>query len=93
MPETFVMIADMQPGAEAAFQHFESLVLPLLARHGGRLDRRLRTDDALTEVHILFFEARSGYETYLADEERQAHREVLAEANVTQRILHVRDVM
>ncbi len=92
MRVTFVMIADLQPGTEAAFQRYESQVLPLLARHGGRLERRLRTDDAHTEVHIVSFEAQSGYESYIADEERQAHRALLAAAKVTQRVLPVQDV-
>ncbi len=92
MPVTFVMIADLQPGAETAFQRYESLVLPLLARHGGRLERRLRTDDALTEVHIVSFETHSAYESYIADEERRAHRGVLGEGSLAQRLLPVRDV-
>jgi uncharacterized protein (DUF1330 family) len=93
MAVTFVMIADLQPGAEDVFQRYESLVLPLLARHGGRLERRLRTDDALTEVHIVSFDTQAGYKHYVADEDRQAHRAVLADANVTQRLLAVQDIM
>ena len=71
---TFVMIADIPPGAELAFQRYESLVLPALARHGGRLERRLRTNDALTEVHVVSFESQAAYDAYLADEERRSHR-------------------
>lgn len=89
---TFVMVADIPPGAESAFQRYESLVLPLLARHGGELERRLRTDDSLNEVHIVSFESQDGYESYIADEERQSHRAVLGAADVVQRLLQVRDV-
>ena len=89
---TFVMIADIPSGAEAAFQQYESLVLPLLARHGGRLDRRLRTDDARSEVHVVSFESQDGYESYLADEARQAHRALLEGVVVGQRLLRVHDV-
>ncbi len=32
---SLVMIADIQSGSESAFQRYESLVLPLLERHGG----------------------------------------------------------
>jgi uncharacterized protein (DUF1330 family) len=92
MPCTFVMIAEIQPGTEDTFQRYESLVLPLLARHGGRLERRLRTHDALTEVHIVSFETQAGYESYLADDERQTHRGMLVEGSITQRMLAVQDV-
>ena len=89
---TFVMVADIAPGAESAFQRYESLVLPFLARHGGRLERRLRTDDSLNEVHIVSFESQDGYESYLADAERQSHRAALGGADVVQRLLQVHDV-
>lgn len=86
------MVADIPPGAEPAFQRYESLVLPLLARHGGRLERRLRTEDALSEVHIVSFESRDGYESYMADQDRQSHRALLGGADVVQRVLLVHDV-
>jgi hypothetical protein len=89
---TFVMVADIPSGAASVFQRYESLVLPLLARHGGHLERRLRTDDALNEVHIVSFESQAGYESYMADEERQSHRALLGDADVVQRLLQVHDV-
>ena len=92
MSLTFVMVADLSPDAVSAFQSYESLVLPLLARHGGRLERRLRTEDALNEVHIVSFASQDGYESYQADEERQAHRALLDGVEVVQRLLRVKDV-
>ena len=38
------------------------------------------------------FESQDGYESYMADEERQSHRGVLAGADVVQRLLQVHDV-
>jgi hypothetical protein len=89
---TFVMVADIPAGAEAAFQRYEGLVLPLLPRHGGRLERRLRTEDALNEVHIVSFESETGYPSYMADEERQSHRRVLDGLEIVQRLFPVNDV-
>lgn len=89
---TFVMVADIPPSAALAFQRYESVVLPLLTRHGGRLERRLRTVDALSEVHIVSFESQDGYDSYMADEERQSHRALLGDADVVQRLLQVHDV-
>ena len=92
MSLTIVMIADIPSGAEEGFQAYESAVLPLLPRHGGRLERRFRTGDALTEVHIVSFKSQEGFESYLADEERQAHRGLLDSLDVAQRVLLVDDV-
>jgi uncharacterized protein (DUF1330 family) len=92
MTLTFVMVADIPAGAESAFQRYESLVLPLLDRHGGRLERRLRTDDALAEVHVVSFSSQDGYDSYVADQERQSHRSVLQGFDVVQRLLQVHDV-
>jgi uncharacterized protein (DUF1330 family) len=87
-----VMIADIPSGSEAGFQAYESAVLPLLPRHGGRLERRLRTGDSLTEVHVVSFSSQEGFESYLADEERQSHRKLLEGLDVVQRMLIVDDV-
>jgi hypothetical protein len=92
MTLTIVMVADIPSGAEAGFQAYESAVLPLLQRHGGRLERRLRTDDALTEVHIVSFASEEGFQSYLADEGRQTHKGLLDDLDVTQRVLLVQDV-
>ena len=62
MKVTVVMVADIPYGAQSAFQAYESKVLPLLARHGGTLERRLRTDDALNEVHVVSFTSQAGCE-------------------------------
>ena len=52
------------------FQAFESLVLPLLPRHGGALVRRVRGDDGRFEVHLVSFPSRDALDAYLADPER-----------------------
>ena len=92
MKVTIVMVADLPSGAEEAFQAYESAVLPRLPRHGGRLERRFRTGDALTEVHIVSFTSQEGFDAYLADEERQSHRGLLEGLDIAQRVLLVDDV-
>jgi len=87
-----VMIADVAEPAVGAFQEYESRVLPLLDRHGGRLERRVRSGDGQVEVHLVSFDSRAGYESYLADPDRTAHRQLLAGAEVSQRVLEVDDV-
>ena len=89
---TFVMIAAMSPEAVTSFRDYEGKVLPLLRRHGGRLERRLRSQDGLSEVHLVSFDSREGFESYLADPERQGHRTLIEGKGVEQRVLEVSDV-
>ena len=87
----FVVVAVFDLAAEAvgAFQEYEERVLPLLARHDGELERRLRSADGTTEVHVLSFGSESAWHGYLADPERAAHREVLAGVRLEQRVLEL----
>ncbi len=86
-----VALVEMAGSAVEAGQRYEDDVLALLGRHGGRLERRLRTEDG-NEVHVIRFAGRDGYESFLADPERVALRTALgADAPVT-RVLEVREV-
>ncbi len=89
---TLAMIADVSPEAVTSFRTYEREVLALLPRHGGRLQRRLRSDDGLSEMHLVSFESRDGYENYLTDPERQGHRPLIDGKGVKQRLLEVTDV-
>ena len=68
-------------------QRYEQAVLPLLQGHGGRLERRLRTPDGTTEVHVLSFASEDAYRGYLADPGRSVHRGLLAGAEPVQRVV------
>jgi hypothetical protein len=84
---TVVAVLDVPVGGVAALQRYEDFVLPLLARHDGALERRLRTPDGTTEVHVLTFGSDVAYRGYLADPERLRHRAVLDDIPVQQRVL------
>ncbi|MET8306338.1 hypothetical protein [Micromonospora sp. NPDC005173] len=86
-----VALVEFSAGAEAAGQRYEDMVLALLGRHGGRLERRLRGTDGRTEVHLIGFDARAGYEAFLADPERAALRADLGEAAPTTRVIEVHE--
>ncbi|MET7750538.1 GNAT family N-acetyltransferase [Micromonospora sp. NPDC005367] len=79
------------PDVEAG-QRYEDAVLALLGRHGGRLERRLRTDDGRTEVHVIRFATPEGQESFLADPERVALRAALGDAAPVSQVLPVHDV-
>lgn len=88
---TIVAIADVPADGIDAFLEYEDAVLPLLAEHGGLLERRLRTGDGLVEVHVVSFESRAGLDAYLNDPRRLTHREALAGVDIVQRVLEVSD--
>lgn len=87
-----VALVELAADGVEAGQRYEDQVLALLGRHGGRLERRLRTDDGRTEMHLLWFASRDAYESFLADPERAALRAALGGAPPTGRVLEVHDV-
>ena len=89
---TLVVVLDVAPNAVEAFRRYEARVLPLLARSGGRLERRLRTPDGLSEVHIVSFAERAGYDAYVADPDRRDACAALAGATVATRVLEAADL-
>ena len=54
-------------------------MLPLLAAHGGRLERRLRALDDRAEVHVLSFDSDAGYSSFLNDPRRAAARATIGD--------------
>jgi enamine deaminase RidA (YjgF/YER057c/UK114 family) len=88
---TLALVVDLGADAVGPFDAVERGVLPLLARHGGTLDRRLRTADGRCEVHLLSFADRAGYAAYLADPDRAALGQLLDGLDVRRRLLEVTD--
>jgi hypothetical protein len=86
-----VALVDLSADPEAG-RRYEDAVLALLGRHGGRLERRLRTGNGTTEVHVIRFAARAGYEAFMVDPERLALRAALGDSAPTTRVLDVHDV-
>ena len=92
-PFTIAVVVDLGADAVGPFDAYERRVLPLLARYGGALDRRLRTADGRTEVHVLAFADRAGYDAYVADPDRAAAGPLLDGLDVRRRLLEVHDVI
>jgi hypothetical protein len=84
---TVVAVIDVAADAVAVFRRYEDLVLPLLSRHDGTLERRLRTPDGTTEVHVLSFPSPAAYRAYLTDPRRAEHRSVLDGVELTHRVV------
>jgi len=90
MSMTLVAVVDLVE-AETGRQ-YEDRVLVLLKRHGGRLERRLRSTDGLTEVHLLWFPSQAAYDAFLADPRRAEIRAELGDGVPTSRVVQVEEV-
>ena len=88
---TLALVVDLADDAVAPFDAYERRVLPLLTRHGGRLDRRLRTADGRAEIHLLSFADRAAYDAYLADPDRATAGGLLDGRDVQRRLWEVTD--
>jgi len=86
-----VAIVEMAPGHAEAGARYEDAVLELLDRHGGSLERRMRGTESTTEVQLIRFRSRAGYESFMVDPDRLAHRERIGDAAPTTRVIEVRE--
>ena len=91
-PLTLCVILRISPAGMVAFQAYEDAVLPLLADHGGVLERRLRVGDGTTEIHLIRFPSPDRFDAYRADPRRAAHEDLFAASGATAEALTVRDV-
>ena len=82
----------MANGAAEVGQQYEDKVLALLGRHSGSIDWRVRGTDGTTEVHLIRFESRVGYESFLVDPERVNYRAELGDSAPATRVIEVREV-
>jgi uncharacterized protein (DUF1330 family) len=89
---TFVLIARIPPEGVEAYQAYEDHVLPLMAEHGGRLERRLRNESGTVEVHIIGYPSNMARETYRNDPRRAAAAHLLETSLATIELLSLRDV-
>jgi antibiotic biosynthesis monooxygenase (ABM) superfamily enzyme len=92
MTVTYLMLARLPADGAAAFDAYESAALPLLAEHGGHLERRLRTLDDRLEAHLVSFASEEGLAAYRADPRRTAAAPLLDSSGAVVELLAVRDV-
>jgi uncharacterized protein (DUF1330 family) len=89
---TYALLVRLPVTGVEKFEEYERRVLPLLDDHGGRLERRLRSPDSLTEIHIVAFESREAFAGYREDPRRAAQAHLLAESGAAIELLEVDDV-
>jgi hypothetical protein len=93
---TLVLVARIPADGVERFRRYEDAVLPLLAEHGARLERRLRGPsaggEAEVEVHIVSFASADGFAAYRADPRRAERAQLLAASGAQVEVLEVEDV-
>lgn len=87
----YVLVARVPEHGLAAFEAYERAVLPLLAGHGGRLERRLRAADGRTEVHLVSFPSPERFAAYRDDPRRAEHAHLLAESGARTELFELSD--
>lgn len=86
------LIARIPEDGIAAFNAYEALVLPLIAEHGGVLQRRLRTDDGRTEIHLVWFPSEAAFAAFRENPRRTRHAALMTEAGAATELLRLLDV-
>lgn len=89
---TLVQIVRIPAEGVAAFREFESHVLPIMPRYGGRLERRLHSDDGTVEVHIVSFPSAEALERYTSDPDRVRHLPLRDASGASSELIEVTDV-
>jgi hypothetical protein len=89
---TLLLLARLPAGRLADFDAYEARVLPLLAEHGGRLERRLRAVDGSLEAHVVSFPGEAELAAYRADPRRAAAAPLLVASGAAVELLEVLDV-
>ncbi|MFG2039390.1 hypothetical protein [Dactylosporangium sp. NPDC048998] len=85
-----VAVVEMVPDSVEAGAQYEDEVLALLPRHGGTLERRLAGGG--TEVQVISFATRAGYDAFMVDPDRLAIRARYGDTAPTARVLEVTEV-
>ena len=77
----------------ADFQAYEERVLPLIAAHGGTLERRLRSPEGGVELHIVSFPSDGALAAFRADPERARAAPLLEASGARTELLTLQDVI
>lgn len=75
-----------------AFERYEAIVLALVAKHGGRVECRVRTLDDKQEFHLLGFADEAAYDAFRSDPERLAAQTLWAASGARSERIEVRSL-
>ncbi len=92
MTVTYALVARIPPTGRDDFLAYEDNVLPIMARHSGVLERRLRSADGQTEIHVVSFPGPAAFAAYRADPVRAAQQHLLERSGAVMELIEVTDV-
>ena len=82
---------DLRNADVTAFETYETTALGQLSKHGGRLERRMRTLDGAQEIQILRFPDEQAYGRFRDDPVRVAARPIWDASGATLSVVLVDD--
>lgn len=85
-------IVRIPPEGVPDYLSYEDRVLPLLPDHGATLERRLRTTDGTTEIHVVRFPSHAALDAYMNDPRRDEHRPLLETSGAAIEVLRMDDL-
>jgi hypothetical protein len=88
----YVLVVHVPSEGVDSFQRYELAVLPLLSEYEGSLERRLRSEDQQTEVHLVSFPSAEHFARYRDDPRQASHSRLLDEANAQIELYELREV-
>jgi hypothetical protein len=65
-----LVMINLESANIADFEAYEAVVLPLVRKHGGRVEMRVRSISGDREVHLLYFPDSEAFEAYRQDPRR-----------------------
>lgn len=89
-----VLVVDIDLGHAdlTAFDGYEAQMLALLPQFGGKIERRMRSDDASREFHILHFDTDEGFAAFLASPDRAALQTTWPNLQTSAKVYRVSDL-
>lgn len=67
-----LVVIDLKSAEIGLFEDYERNIIPLLNKHGGRMELGFRSVDGKTETHVLYFPDIAAFENFLSDPVRLA---------------------
>jgi len=86
-----VVVARIPQHGIEGFRRYEHAVLPLLADHGGEMQRRFRNEDGTIEVHLVGFSSAETFARYRSDPRRERHAGLLQACGARVEVLELSD--
>jgi len=83
---------DLSAASIDLLEQYETAVLPLIEKHGGRLEMRVRAVDQSKEAHLVHFPDAETYQAFATDPERLSVQHIWDASGATSVVADVEDV-